>query len=66
VKTRPRGVPADHPRLELIRHESLTVHRAVPPEDAATAAFAKALATDWRRITPLVEWCRAHAAPSEG
>jgi uncharacterized protein (DUF2461 family) len=64
VKTRPRGVDADHPRLELMRHESLTVHREIPPHEAADAGFAKTLAADWRRIRPLVEWCRAHVAPS--
>lgn len=31
LKTRPRGVPADHPRLELLRHTSLYVtHRWAP------------------------------------
>jgi uncharacterized protein (TIGR02453 family) len=66
VKTRPRGVDADHPRLELMRHESLTVHREVPPHDAADAGFARVVAADWRKIKPLVEWCRAHCATVVG
>jgi hypothetical protein len=27
LKTRPRGVPAEHPRLDLLRHRSLTASR---------------------------------------
>ena len=61
VKTRPRGVAADHPRLDLMRHESLTVHRQIPAGEPVTAAV---IAADWTRVKPLVEWSRAHAATS--
>lgn len=64
VKTRPRGVPADHPRLELMRHESLTVARRADPADIATAAFAATLTAGWKRATPLVAWCGDYAAPT--
>ncbi len=53
VKTRPRGVAADHPRLELMRHESLTVSRRVDADEPVTAA---SVAAEWRRVTPLVTW----------
>jgi uncharacterized protein (TIGR02453 family) len=64
VRTRPRGVPADHPRLDLMRHESLTVARQVDPNDAGTARFASTITADWKRVAPLIDWCQRHAAPS--
>jgi uncharacterized protein (TIGR02453 family) len=60
VKTRPRGVPADHPRLELMRHESLTVHRMLPMEPVTTAM----VAADWKRITPLIDWMTRYSPPA--
>jgi uncharacterized protein (TIGR02453 family) len=64
VRTRPRGVPADHPRLDLMRHESLTVARRLDPDLCVSPDFAPALATHWRAITPLVAWLGEHARPS--
>jgi Conserved hypothetical protein (DUF2461) len=32
LKTKPRGYDADHPRIELLRHKSLTAERVWPPE----------------------------------
>jgi uncharacterized protein (TIGR02453 family) len=66
VRTRPRGVPADHPRLELMRREFLTAGRAVAPSEAAGAGFAAALKKEWQAMAPLVEWVMANAAPSAG
>lgn len=57
VRTRPRGVPEDHPRLDLMRHESLIASRHLP--DAALASGAKTLAAvrqDWRMMRPLTDW----------
>ena len=31
LKTRPRGVPEDHPRVDLLRHRTLTAHRVWAP-----------------------------------
>jgi uncharacterized protein (TIGR02453 family) len=64
VRTRPRGVPADHPRLDLIRHESLTVSRRLDPAECVSPTFAKALTGHWKAVAPLVEWCRDNARPS--
>jgi uncharacterized protein (TIGR02453 family) len=61
VKTRPRGVPADHPRLDLMRHESLTVSRHVPADEPVTAST---IAADWRQVSPLVDWCVRHVVPA--
>jgi uncharacterized protein (TIGR02453 family) len=52
VATRPRGVPADHPRLHLMRRQFLTVGRHLPAE-----SFTKAVARrEWTRLRPLVDW----------
>lgn len=64
VRTRPRGVPADHPRLDLMRHESLTAARHIDHETSAAPSLATVLAADWRRIKPLVDWSLRHAQPS--
>ena len=63
VRTRPRGVPADHPRLDLMRREHLTAGRAVAPAVGEDAGFATVLTKYWREITPLVGWVMANAAP---
>ena len=61
VKTRPRGVAADHPRLELMRHESLVaLHRHEPGPSLQTAATAKVVRDDWRALKPLIAWIEQH------
>jgi uncharacterized protein (TIGR02453 family) len=60
VRTRPRGVAADHPRLELMRREFVTAGRGFAPEEVTVEAVEKA----WRKLTPLVDWAR-HCCPPE-
>lgn len=60
VATRPRGVPADHPRLELMRRQYLTVSRGLPIEQF-TAATAR---REWTRLRPLISWIDANVGPS--
>lgn len=66
VKTRPRGCPPDHPRLELMRHEALTAgrHRAAGPELEGRAAL-DLVRSDWRRLRPLVDWVETNVGPFE-
>jgi uncharacterized protein (TIGR02453 family) len=65
VRTRPRGVPPDHPRLDLMRREHLTAGREVPPgRQVAGKAFATKVEQYWRSVTPLVDWVLQHALPS--
>jgi uncharacterized protein (TIGR02453 family) len=64
VRTRPRGVPADHPRLDLMRHESLTVWRRIEPTARLSPDFASTLTTHWRSIKPLVMWLGENARPA--
>ncbi|MGC5259376.1 DUF2461 domain-containing protein [Gordonia sp. DT218] len=64
LKTSPRGWDADHPRIDLLRHKSLTVGRDYGFEDVIhTAALVDRIRTDWRATTPLVEWVVRHGAP---
>ena len=57
LKTRPRGVAEDHPRLDLMRHKSLTASRTYfSPDWIETPRAADEVRTAWRSMRPLVEW----------
>ena len=61
LKTRPRGVDPDHPRLDLLRHRSLFAAHHWPPDDALhSPAVVDRVATTWRRLDPLVRWLQDH------
>jgi uncharacterized protein (TIGR02453 family) len=65
LKTRPRGYADDHPRLDLLRHKSLTVGREHGvPSWLSTARVVTKVRDDWRRIRPLIEWLRANVGPT--
>ncbi|MCX6396813.1 MAG: DUF2461 domain-containing protein [Propionibacteriales bacterium] len=57
LKTSPRGYDADHPRIELLRHKSLTIGKDYGFEPVIhTAELVEAVRADWRAGRPLVEW----------
>jgi uncharacterized protein (TIGR02453 family) len=61
LKTRPRGCPPDHPRLDLMRHRSLYAHQGWPADPwMATDEVIDRVRESWRRLLPLVEWGRQH------
>lgn len=61
LKTTPRGFPADHPRIDLLRHKSLTVMKSYGFEPVIhTPQLATAVRKDWRALKPLVEWIADH------
>ncbi|WP_121254372.1 DUF2461 domain-containing protein [Nocardioides ferulae] len=61
LKTSPRGWPADHPRIELLRHRSLTAHHDLGFEPVVhTPELLDLVRADWRRMRPLVEWVDRH------
>ncbi|KHL15875.1 uncharacterized protein (TIGR02453 family) [Mumia flava] len=63
VRTQPRGWPADHRRIELLRHNTLTLMRSYgTPDWMSTPGLAVRVAEDWRALTPLLEWHRKHVA----
>lgn len=57
LRTGPRGMPRDHPRIELLRHRALTAVRWVEDGDVVTTpALAEHVRAGWREVRPLVEW----------
>jgi uncharacterized protein (TIGR02453 family) len=66
LKTRPRGVPDDHPRLDLLRHRSLHAGSRFEPESwVHTPEVADRVRDSWRDYAPLIEWLCAHVRGSE-
>ena len=61
LKTNPRGYDADHPRIELLRHKSLTVGRSLGFEPIIhTAEVLGEIRKDWRAVRPTVDWITHH------
>lgn len=61
VATRPRGVPADHPRLELMRFKNLIAKRSHgSPAWLSTPEVVDHVRADWRTVRPLVDWLTEH------
>ncbi len=62
LKTRPRGVPADHPDLDLLRHRSVVVSRTFDYELPllGTAKAGDLVREAWRSCRPVVAWLTEH------
>ena len=59
----PRGYPADHPRIDLLRHRSLFVGRSYGFEPFVhTPELLDRVRDDWRRLRPLVQWLTARVS----
>ncbi|MFF1817948.1 DUF2461 domain-containing protein [Kribbella sp. NPDC058245] len=57
LKTSPRGFDADHPRIELLRHKSLTVTKSYGFEPIIhTPELAESIRADWQATQPLITW----------
>jgi uncharacterized protein (TIGR02453 family) len=66
LKTRPRGVPEGHPRLDLLRHRSLTASRDWPPGPPLHGRDALDLVRQtWRQLVPLCDWLCEHVGPPQ-
>jgi uncharacterized protein (TIGR02453 family) len=62
LKTSPRGYPADHPRIGLLRHKSMTVGRSHGFEPVVhTPELLDVVRDDWRALRPFVEWVAENA-----
>ncbi|MGF6888819.1 uncharacterized protein (TIGR02453 family) [Nocardia sp. GAS34] len=60
LKTRPKGYPADHPRIDLLRHKSLVVSREFgAPDWLPTPRAAKEIRKSWETMRPVMEWVAA-------
>lgn len=63
LKTSPRGYDAEHPRIELLRHRSLTVGRSHGFEPVVhTPELLDVVRADWQALRPLVEWVATHCS----
>ena len=61
LKTRPRGVDPEHPRLDLMRHKSLYGWCSWPPSgELHTPELRDRVAATWRRLDPLARWLDEH------
>jgi uncharacterized protein (TIGR02453 family) len=62
LKTSPRGFDKDHPRIEMLRHKSLTLGRSLGFEPVIhTAELLDLVRDDWRAVSPTVDWIARHA-----
>ncbi|MGK5550177.1 DUF2461 domain-containing protein [Actinomadura kijaniata] len=66
LKTRPRGTPPDHPRLELLRHRSLYASVGWPAGPwTRTPEVVERVRDSWRTLRPLTDWFDQHVGPSD-
>ena len=57
LKTSPRGYDADHPRIDLLRHKSMTLGRSYGFEPVIhTPELLDLVRDDWRAARPFVAW----------
>ena len=62
LKTAPRGYDAEHPRIDLLRHKSMTLGKSYGFEPVIhTPELLDAVRADWRAATPFVRWVTANA-----
>src|SRR5215831_16734386 len=56
-KTVPRGLPADHPRAEFLKHDGLwSGVTSVSPNELSSAAFVDYCVRHYKALTPLNSW----------
>ena len=66
LKRAPKGWPADHPRITLLRHTSVLVGRHYPPESWMATVEAKQRVVEvWRAAAPANAWLDDHVGPAE-
>lgn len=57
LKTAPRGYDKDHPRIELLRHKSMTLGKKYGFDPVIhTPDLIDAIRADWRETTVLLDW----------
>ncbi|MCW2759227.1 MAG: hypothetical protein JWO46_2973 [Nocardioidaceae bacterium] len=57
LKTSPRGYDADHPRIELLRHKTLSMGKSYGFEPVIHSPdLLEQVRRDWRALRPFVDW----------
>jgi uncharacterized protein (TIGR02453 family) len=65
LKTAPRGVPKDHPRITLLRHKGLMGWRSWPAAKwLHTRKAADRVRSAWEDMGELCKWIDVHVGPS--
>ncbi|WP_109527829.1 MULTISPECIES: DUF2461 domain-containing protein [Nocardia] len=65
LKTKPKGYEADHPRIELLRHKSITCRKEFgAPDWLPTARAATEVRKTWESMRPFIDWLTAVVAPT--
>ena len=65
LKTAPRGMPKDHPRIELLRRKGLMASRSwAPAAWMRSARVVDRVRDAWLAAAPMNEWLDAHVGPS--
>ncbi|NNH70068.1 DUF2461 domain-containing protein [Nocardia uniformis] len=63
LKTKPKGFSIDHPRIELLRHQSITAGRDLgAPKWLSKPEAGKHVRAAWEEMRPLIEWLAAVTA----
>jgi uncharacterized protein (TIGR02453 family) len=66
LKTAPRGYPADHPRIELLRHKGLVTWKEWPVEPWLGTARARDVVAGFLVASgPLSDWLAQHVGPPD-
>lgn len=66
LKRAPKGWPADHPRIKLLRHTSVIIGRPYPPAAWMASSEAKDRVVEvWRTAQPLISWLDDNVGPAE-
>ncbi|WP_035866078.1 DUF2461 family protein [Cryptosporangium arvum] len=65
LATAPRGIPRDHPRIELLRLTSVTLGRRRPAGGGIGADEGRVFVREtWRTAAPVLAWLDEHVGPS--
>lgn len=66
LKTQPRGVSVDHPRVQLLRFTTLYGQRNWEPASwMQTRRLATVVRTSWRNLEPLLNWLAGALEPEQ-
>ncbi len=67
LRTRPRGQPAGHPRIDLLRHRTLYASRRWEPDETLhERSCLERVGAAWGQVRDLAAWCADHVGIRRG